>query len=245
MRCSLAVFDLARTTIVDDDAVSGAFLHALEPQGLELTPSDVRAVMGQSKTEANSRLLRERGAPATTERVQVLHERFVEAMLARYAAPEGARPIDGAAELFEALRARGCAVAIDTGFPRRIADAVVSRLGWRERELVRTVVVSDEVERGRPHPDMIFEAMARVGVGDARAVAKIGDTPADLEEGTRAGCGWVVGVTYGTHSAEALERHPHTHLVDDLPQILDVLVGRHEPGGWRRRERTTGRPLGG
>lgn len=245
MRCSLAVFDLAGTTIVDDDAVSGALLRAMEPLGLGITPADVRGVMGLSKTEAIARLLRERGGPVTAERVHEIHARFVDAMLARYAAPDGVREIEGAAGLFEALRSRGCAVAIDTGFPRRVADAVVSRLGWRERELVRTVVASDDVERGRPHPDMILLAMARVGVGEPRAVAKIGDTPADLEEGTRARCGWVVGVTYGTHTAEALEPHPHTHLVDDLSQVLDVLEGRHEPGRVRGRGRVTGRPLGG
>ena len=58
-----------------------------------------------------------------------------------------------------------------------------------------------------------------------RRVAKVGDTPADLEEGRNAGCGLIVGVTQGTHHRRDLEVYPHTHLIDtisDIPQVLDL-----------------------
>nr|MCU0317142.1 hypothetical protein [Fimbriimonadaceae bacterium] len=54
---------------------------------------------------------------------------------------------------------------------------------------------------------------------DCKAVAKIGDTPSDLMEGSAAGCGLVIGVTNGTHSEGQLSNYPHTHLV---PNILSV-----------------------
>ena len=44
--------------------------------------------------------------------------------------------------------------------------------------------------RGRPHPDMIHHLMRVLKVEDATRVAKIGDTPSDLHEGTAAGCGF-------------------------------------------------------
>jgi phosphoglycolate phosphatase-like HAD superfamily hydrolase len=65
--------------------------------------------------------------------------------------------------------------------------------------------------------------MARLGVADSRRVAKVGDTPADLHEGTNAGCGMVIGITGGTHTRAELEPHPHTHLIEsvrDLPALL-------------------------
>jgi len=51
----------------------------------------------------------------------------------------------------------------------------------------------------------------------------VGDTPSDLEEGVSAGCGMVVGVTGGSHTADQLRPHPHTHLISsitELPQLL-------------------------
>ena len=54
-------------------------------------------------------------------------------------------------------------------------------------------------------------------------VAKVGDTPSDLQEGTAAGCGLVIGVANGTHTREQLAAHPHTHLIASL-QELPALV---------------------
>ena len=67
--------------------------------------------------------------------------------------------------------------------------------------------------------------MSRLGVADSNNVAKVGDTPADLQEGQNAGCGLIVGVTGGTHTRDELEPHPHTHLIEtiaDLPRVLGL-----------------------
>ena len=55
---------------------------------------------------------------------------------------------------------------------------------------------------------MILKAMRDLGVSDAGRVAKVGDTPSDLEEGTAAGCGLVVGVTGGSHTRTAARTRP-------------------------------------
>jgi len=65
--------------------------------------------------------------------------------------------------------------------------------------------------------------MALTGVGDAAWVAKVGDTPADLQEGDAAGCGLIVGVTSGSHSEDELARYPHTHLIDSLVDLLRIV----------------------
>jgi phosphoglycolate phosphatase-like HAD superfamily hydrolase len=65
-------------------------------------------------------------------------------------------------------------------------------------------------------------------VSDPQRVAKVGDTPVDLEEGWNAGCGMIVGVTRGTHGREELERYPHTHLIDtiaDFPGLIGLEGG--------------------
>ena len=116
---------------------------------------------------------------------------------------------------------------MNSGFSRDIVGVLIDRLGWARRGLLDGSVASDEVPRGRPHPDMMRRLMDQLGVDDSSRVAKVGDTPADLEEGTRAGCGLVVGVTGGTHSRQELEAFPHTHLIGSVAE-LPALLGLAE-----------------
>ena len=61
-------------------------------------------------------------------------------------------------------------------------------------------------------------------VGITRRVAKVGDTPVDLDEGLSAGCGLVVGVTTGSFPRVQLEGHTlGVRIVDsvmDVPALL-------------------------
>jgi phosphoglycolate phosphatase-like HAD superfamily hydrolase len=65
--------------------------------------------------------------------------------------------------------------------------------------------------------------MMLTGIYDPARVVKIGDTVADLNEGNAAGCGLVVGVTSGAGSRDVLQREEHTHLIDNIPELLNVL----------------------
>jgi phosphonatase-like hydrolase len=144
-------------------------------------------------------------------------------MIRYYATDPAISEMPGAESLFLDLRRRGIRVALDTGFSQDIVEALMGRLGWEVVRTLDAIVCSDEVANGRPSPDLVFEAMRRVGVNDVRRVAKVGDTPSDLEEGAAAGCGWVIGITHGTHSREQLRRHPHTHIVESLNEVGEVL----------------------
>ena len=93
---------------------------------------------------------------------------------------------------------------------------------WHDKLDARSA--SDRVPEGRPAPFMIQDLMGQVGCQDPGQVIKIGDTPSDLHEGTNAGCGLVIGVTYGTHTRERLQPHPHTHLVDSVEELHTLLL---------------------
>jgi phosphonatase-like hydrolase len=227
----LVVFDLAGTTIEDHDIVGRALVAAAASVDVSITPDEARSVMGLSKPIAIAHLIaKAEGREPAAERIGRAAGAFEQTILTHYAAPRAIVPVAGAAEVFEELRRRGAMIAIDTGFSAVVADAVLDRLGWLADGLVDLRVTSDEVPRGRPAPDMIYEAMRRCAIADARSVAKVGDTPADLREGENAGCGWVVGVTYGTHPREALEPFPHTALIDDLAELTDVLSASRRSG---------------
>jgi phosphonoacetaldehyde hydrolase len=104
----------------------------------------------------------------------------------------------------------------------------------------------EDVGAGRPHPFMIYENVVRLQVYPMAAIAKVGDTPADIEEGLNAGV-WSIGVA-GTgngiglsfesfqklsasekesrlRAARAELQHAGAHYVVDtlseLPEVLD------------------------
>ncbi len=221
---SLAVFDVAGTTVLDDDGVIECLRDVLDAH-VPVSTQDVLDVMGLPKPLAIRQLLSLRGrmgGDSLDAAVDKAHGEFRTAMIERYR--HGAlAPAGGADGVFARLRAAGVRVALDTGFSRDILDTVLDRLGWAEGTTVDFSIASDEVERGRPHPDLIYRAMALAAVTEPERVVKIGDTPADLEQGLAAGCGLVVGVTYGTHTRGQLDR-PGVHVIDRLPDVL-ALVG--------------------
>jgi phosphonatase-like hydrolase len=224
-RPELVVFDLAGTTVYDGDAVRASFLAALAAAGLRVEPESVKEVMGRAKPEAIRLLLERAGADASPEAVRPIHTDFVARMIRHYRESPAVREVPGTTDTFRALRAAGIHVAVNTGFSREIVSVLLERMGWEAAGLLDASVTSDEVPRGRPHPDMIRHLMAALGVADSRGVAKVGDTPTDLLEGQSAGCGWVIGVTQGTHTREQLAPHPHTHLIPSvvgLPALLGL-----------------------
>ncbi|MGD9720516.1 MAG: HAD hydrolase-like protein [Pirellulales bacterium] len=225
MSIELVIFDMAGTTINDDDGVNRSVRAALAHVGIEVTRAAVNAVMGIPKPVALTRLIEASQQPRRLTDLDAIHADFVRRMIAFYETDPSVHEIAGASETFRRLHAAGIKVALDTGFTRDIVDVVLTRLGWKNSDLLDTTVTSDEVQRGRPHADMVQKAMRDLGIRDAARVAKVGDTPADLEEGTNAGCGLVIGVTGGSHTAAQLEPFAHTHLVAtvaDVPALLGL-----------------------
>jgi phosphoglycolate phosphatase len=213
---SLVVFDMAGTTIQDDGQVPAAFTVALAAHGISATPEQINRVRGASKRQAVLRFVPE--GPRQADEAAAIYARFREELAHRYTA-DGVRAMVGAAEVFRDLRHRGIKVALTTGFDRETTVLLLSSLQWLE-DTVDSIVCGDDVAQGRPAPDLIYRAMADTGIADATRVAAVGDTTLDLDAGARAGVGWNIGVLSGAHRRDALERAPHTHIVDSVAALL-------------------------
>jgi phosphonatase-like hydrolase len=226
MAIELVVFDIAGTTLKDEDSVNRCLRDALSEAGHLVTAAQVNAVMGLRKSEAIARLVEQSsGNPAAPEETDAIHRDFEARSIRFYAHDPSVCEVEGARRVFDLLRRAGIRVALNTGFNRAITQAILDRLGWMREGEVDACICSDEVPRGRPHPDMLQALMARFSIRDPLRVAKVGDTPADLLEGKNAGCGRIIGVTSGTHSRRELESYPHTHLVDsvrDVPRVIEL-----------------------
>jgi phosphonatase-like hydrolase len=211
MQVELVVFDIAGTTLEDNDAVNHCFRAALGEAGLTAPHALINSVMGLPKPLAVRQIVEQVGGANKDrylEKIDQIHEDFVRRMIAYYSNDPDVSEVPQ--------------IAINTGFSRDITQAIIDRLGWARK--IDFSVCSDEVSRGRPHSDMILAAMKKFKISDPKVVCKVGDTPSDLQEGTAAGCGWVVGVTKGSHTREQLEPYPHTHLIETVAE-LPVLLG--------------------
>lgn len=230
MEVDLIVFDMAGTTVRDDDAVNRALQDALSAAGVGATRAQINAVMGMPKPLAIQSLLAEfRGQAAASDLVvELVYHDFLRRMLQHYESHPDVRECDGASDLFAWCRRAGIRTAIDTGFSRDIADAIITRLGWRNAGLLDATVASDEVARGRPHPDMIHHLMTATGVSQPSRVMKVGDTPVDIAQGHAAGCRYVVAVTSGSHTEDELRPHRPTHLIAHLAELHDILAPADE-----------------
>jgi phosphonatase-like hydrolase len=224
MGLELIIFDLAGTTVEDNKDVHRVLQSTLKTFGVSITTEDANAVMGIPKPIAIEQLLREKKHPdISSSFIRQIHELFVAQMIDFYRQDPGVREKNGVSEVFMALKADGIKVAVDTGFDRAITNPLLERMGWRMKGLLDLSVTSDEVPNGRPFPDLIIKAMEMAGVRNAKHVAKVGDTASDLQEGTAAGCGMVIGITSGAFTRIQLQKEPHTHLIDEMYEILPLV----------------------
>ncbi|HET8840464.1 MAG TPA: HAD family hydrolase [Ktedonobacteraceae bacterium] len=224
----LVVFDLAGTTIEDKgNVVLQCLVEAARAYELPGTPEELNALMGMNKREVFGMLARQI-YPADQERADYLAAEalagFVTRMRSSYENHLAAVP--GAEETFRYLRARGIKIATDTGFDATIGSLIMERLDWPGR-LIDLAVFSSDVRRGRPAPYMIFRAMEQLEVLDVRQVMKIGDSPADLEEGCNAGCAEVIGVLSGAHTAATLGAYRHTRLIESVADLPALFAEEH------------------
>jgi len=223
MTPDLVIFDMAGTTVEDRGQVPAAFAETLAANHIAITAGDIARVRGGSKRQAIRDLLRRGPTEACLDeassrsRADRVYEEF-RAHLSNSFVRDGARSVPGADRVIDDLRSRGVKVALTTGFDRDIATLLLSMLGWSSRT-VDAVVCGDDVSEGRPAPDLILRAMNLTAVDDPARVANVGDTTLDLESAARAAVRWNIGVLSGAHTREALERAPHTEIIQSVADL--------------------------
>ena len=220
---NFAVFDMAGTTVADKDFVANAFRHAFWKQDIKVEDWQVNPLMGYPKPMAIQMVLEHLGIDADEELVQTIHAEFVKEMLSFYQHSPFVQAMPHAEDLFFYLQERGVPIALNTGFSKDIAEVIVSRFRWLERGLINDFIASDEVENGRPHPDMIHRLKERNNISSNAVVMKVGDTVVDILEGQNAGCKYVMAVTTGASPREELQQYQPTHIISNLSEVPAIL----------------------
>jgi HAD superfamily hydrolase (TIGR01509 family) len=216
------VFDLDGT-LVDNMAIHAeAFFTFIDRHSLpRLTEQDRGRFEGRRNRDIFpdlfGRALGEEELRAFSEEKEALYRELSRGRL---------RPLPGLLPLLDRLDAEGLPVAIATSAPADNVPHTLGELGLRER--LRCVVRSDEVPRGKPHPDVFLEAARRIGV-DASGCLAFEDAPLGVVSARGAGMR-VVGVTT-SFSAAAFAEHdaaPDLCIADFTELLADrgALLGR-------------------
>ena len=220
---ALAVLDMAGTTVRDDGAVDEAFTSALSSVGIGVddprfasAQAYVRDTMGQSKADVFAALLEPDDAARATDEFARAYERIV--------AEGRVAPMEGAAEVFAALRARGREGVPDHRVRAEHPRCVARRIGLGGAR--GPGALPGRLRPGTAGARHDPRRHGAPGRPDAGAVAVVGDTTSDLEAGTNAGARAVIGVLSGAHDRKALSAAPHTDLIDDVTGLIGVLSRR-------------------
>lgn len=220
----LAVFDMAGTTVNEDNVVYKTVRKALSHWGVEVSLETVLELgAGKEKYTAIADILEQMKAERSASvDARAVHEDFKEMLKEAYADLEVAA-YDGVEELFGTLKSNGVKVVLNTGYDRKTAQSLLDKLGWEPGNQIDALITADDVVYGRPSSEMIDKAMAMFNITDSSKVLKAGDSVIDIEEGKNAKCGITVGVLSGAQTREQLESAKPTYILNSLAGLKGIL----------------------
>ncbi|NQX17230.1 phosphonatase-like hydrolase [Rathayibacter sp. VKM Ac-2857] len=220
---TLAVLDMAGTTITDDGLVERAFLAANDAEQLATDDSAlaqmlqyVRDTMGYSKIVVFRHLTD--GDEERAQRANAAFETAYQQIVADGAAAE----IPGARATMEALRRAGVKIAMTTGFAVDTQTALLDALGWTD--IADVTLTPAEAGRGRPFPDMALAALIATQTESVANMIVVGDTANDILTGVRSGAAAAIGVLTGAHDEQQLRAAGATHVLSSIAE-LPLLLG--------------------
>ena len=219
----LVVFDMAGTTVDEDNVVYKTVRAAINAAGYQFTQEQVQlAGAGKEKSQAIRDVLALDGNSHSEEEVTTIFSDFKARLVKAYETLD-VKEQPTTTATFESLRAQGVKVVLNTGYDQQTAGDLICKIGWKVGEHIDGVVTASDVENSRPHPEMIEKAMSICEINSADAVAKVGDSKIDIEEGKNAGCKLTFGVTTGAQTREQLLEASPSYIIDQLSELLPII----------------------
>jgi phosphonatase-like hydrolase len=220
---SMVVFDMAGTTVNEDNVVYKTLQKAFNKKGFDFTLDQVLDKgAGKEKLEAIQSILKVYARNRDKELANEIYTDFMDLLSKAYEDID-VFPQPNAEELFQILKERNIRVILNTGYNADIAESLVKKLGWKKGIEFDSLITSSDVEKNRPDPEMIDLAMDIFGVIDPKKVIKVGDSIIDIEEGQNAGCGLNVGITTGAHTFLQLQSANPDYIINDLLELVPII----------------------
>jgi HAD superfamily hydrolase (TIGR01509 family) len=209
------VFDLDGVLLASEEVWDAVRERYVRERGGRYDEEVQRAMMGMSAPEWSRYLHEEAGVP---DEPDAINRDVVERMLEAY---RSKLPLLPGAEEAVQRTADACPLALASSSNREVFEAVLELAGLTD--CFRATVSSEEVEHGKPAPDVYLEAARRLGVAPERCAA-VEDSHAGIRSAKAAGMR-VIAIPNASYppDEEALD------LADVVLESLDQLTpGRIE-----------------
>ena len=220
----MVVFDMAGTVVDEQNVVYKTLHRSIQHSGFN---TDLKTVLkygaGKDKLQAIIDTMAHLSGRTDVALARTTHQWFKDELAKSYQTLD-VKPQPGANEVFTQLRQVGVKVVLNTGYDRPTAEGLLQKLNWVPDRDIDYLVTASDVTNGRPAPDMIFAAMKHFGIESGEAVAKVGDSMIDIEEGDNADCRFSIGVTTGAHTREQLASVAPSHIINHLSELLPIVV---------------------
>ena len=207
------LWDLDGTLVDSEEYHWLSWLHALRPEGIELTREQFLNSFGQRNDRILGVWLGPDADPARVRRIGDDKEREYR----RLAETHGLTPLPGAREWLESLRAAGWKQAIASSAPRLNVSTMLHVLAFDP--LLDAVVAAEDVTRGKPDPEVFLTAADKLSVPPANCVV-VEDAAAGIESARRAKMRSI-----GVNATRTLGADVNVKsLVDLAPDAFEVLL---------------------
>lgn len=190
----LAIFDHDGVLVDSYDFHQRAWLELGRRTGLAITPEFIHETFGMTNPSIFRRLLGEAVVVEEVRNYGDLKERCY-----RELARGQISLIDGVRELLDGLSEAGVLLAIGSSAPRANVELTVESCGLANRFVA--IASLEDIERGKPDPQVFLMAAAKAGVAPSRSVV-FEDATVGIRAAKAAGM-YAVGITT-THPASAL-----------------------------------------
>lgn len=215
---------MAGTVVNEENVVYKTLRKAINEKGFEVSLDFVlEHGAGKEKHQAIKDILKACGGDMDANLSESIFLLFTDYLVQAYKDLK-VSSYRGVEELMYFLKQSGIKVALNTGYNTYVAQLLLERMGWVLGKEYDILVTADDVTLGRPNPDMILEAMKKLGIKDPNSVLKVGDSTIDIKEGKNANCGITIGVTTGAHTYEQLASAEPTYILDSLVNLKDILT---------------------
>lgn len=214
MKKTTYIFDLDGTLLDTLQDLAAAVNFALRKNGMEEhSIDDIRRFVGNGV-----RKLIERAVPdgSKNPRIDEVFADFRSYYMQH--SLDATKPYDGITEILQELKQRGCKMAVVSNKMMAATQELVAHF-FPEIEVA---IGENEAEgiRKKPAPDMVFEALNRLGA-EAESAVYIGDSDVDIQTAKNAGVP-CISVLWGFRNRKFLLEHGAQRFIEKPSEIIGV-----------------------
>lgn len=206
----LVIFDWDGTLFDSVGQIVRSLQFAAQQYQQPLTDAAAQSIIGLGLPEV---------AKVLFPQVPELHQQILQCYADHYVEhSKQDRWFDGVAEMLHDLKSHGLLLAVATGKSRRGLDRVLKQTG---SEALFAVTRAASETRSKPDPLMLQEILDYTGLHADQAIM-VGDSAYDLEMAQRIQMP-SIGVTYGVHIPEQLQKFHPLALAEDVADLQQHL----------------------